>query len=92
MSVAMSVQPSGVAIRLVHDFQGGLHRVRAGRSFVYLDEDQAVVDDPVILDRIRGLAIPPAWTMVWIAPLANAHLQATGIDSRGRKQYRYHSL
>lgn len=88
----MSDRPSGVAIRFVHDFQPGLHRVRAGASFAYLDEQGAVVEDPVALDRISALAIPPAWTRVWIAPRADAHLQATGIDSRDRKQYRYHSL
>ena len=74
----------------MHDFQPGLHRARVGASVVYLDEDDALVEDPAVLDRIRGLAIPPAWSSVWIAPSADAHLQATGVDSRGRKQYRYH--
>ncbi len=74
----------------MHDFQPGLRRARVGADVVYLDEDGALVDDPAVLDRIRGLAIPPAWSSVWIAPSADAHLQATGVDSRGRKQYRYH--
>jgi DNA topoisomerase I len=78
------------ALRFVHDFQPGLRRTRAGTSFIYQDERGALVEDPVVLDRIRALAIPPAWSAVWIAPCADAHLQATGVDSRGRKQYRYH--
>jgi DNA topoisomerase IB len=78
------------ALRFVHDFQPGLQRTRAGASFIYRDERGALVEDPVVLDRIRALAIPPAWSAVWIAPRADAHLQATGVDSRGRKQYRYH--
>jgi DNA topoisomerase I len=90
MNRAMSDRPSGIELRFVHDAQPGLQRVRAGAGFVYVDERQAVVEDRVVLDRIRRLAIPPAWSMVWIAPSADAHLQATGIDSRGRKQYRYH--
>ncbi|MGO9488336.1 MAG: DNA topoisomerase IB [Solirubrobacteraceae bacterium] len=64
--------------------------MRAGTGFIYLEEDGALVQDQVVLDRIRGLGIPPAWRAVWIAPRADAHLQATGLDSRGRKQYRYH--
>jgi DNA topoisomerase IB len=74
----------------VHDLQPGLHRARLGADIVYLDEDGALVEDPAVLDRIRALAIPPAWSSVWIAPSDDAHLQATGLDSRGRKQYRYH--
>jgi DNA topoisomerase I len=56
---------------------------------VYLAPDGSTVEDPVTLERIRALAIPPAWESVWIAPDADVHLQATGIDSRGRKQYGY---
>jgi DNA topoisomerase I len=81
---------STVALRFVCDFQPGLRRERAAGGFVYLDEHGEHVADPIVLDRIRGLAIPPAWTTVWIAPSADAHLQATGFDSRARKQYRYH--
>jgi DNA topoisomerase-1 len=68
----------------------GIHRVAAGRGFWYRDEHGDRLDDPVLLDRIAALAIPPAWTDVWIAPYANGHIQATGIDGAGRRQYLYH--
>jgi DNA topoisomerase-1 len=68
----------------------GITRRRAGRGFVYLDACGARVRDPVVLERIRALAIPPAWTDVWICPWPNGHIQAVGTDARGRKQYRYH--
>lgn len=68
----------------------GLRRVRRGRGFAYLDADGAPVRDPATLARIRALALPPAWTDVWICPRATGHIQATGRDARGRKQYRYH--
>jgi DNA topoisomerase I len=67
----------------------GITRKRAGRGFAYYDDGQRV-DDKDVLERIRALGIPPAWTGVWICPHPNGHLQATGIDARGRKQYRYH--
>jgi DNA topoisomerase I len=78
------------ALKFVCDFQPGLRRERTPAGFAYLDTQSEPLEDPVALQRIRGLAIPPAWTTVWIAPSADAHLQATGFDSRGRKQYRYH--
>lgn len=81
---------SAPALRFVCDLQQGLQRERSAAGFVYLDEHGEPVEDPVVLDRLRRLAIPPAWTRVWIAPSADAHLQATGFDGRGRKQYRYH--
>ena len=68
----------------------GIRRRRAGRGFVYVDEDGARVDDPGTLARIRALAIPPAWQDVWICPWANGHIQALGTDAKGRRQYRYH--
>jgi len=70
----------------------GLRRRRRGRGFEYLDADGARVDDPESLERIRALAIPPAWTEVWICPDPRGHLQATGVDAAGRKQYRYHDV
>ena len=68
----------------------GLRRQRRGRGFVYLDARGRPVRAPATLARIRRLAIPPAYTDVWICAQANGHLQATGRDARGRKQYRYH--
>jgi DNA topoisomerase IB len=68
----------------------GIARRRAGRGFVYLRPDGTRVRDAATLARIRALVIPPAWRDVWICPLANGHIQATGFDARGRRQYRYH--
>jgi DNA topoisomerase IB len=67
----------------------GIARVKRGRGFSYLDDGEKV-DEPDVLARIRELAIPPAWRDVWICPDPRGHLQATGIDDAGRKQYRYH--
>jgi DNA topoisomerase-1 len=75
----------------VTDATPGIRRRRRGRGFVYAGADGAPVTDPAELERIRRLAIPPAWTDVWICPLANGHLQVTARDARGRKQYRYHA-
>jgi DNA topoisomerase-1 len=75
---------------MVCGFDPGLHRLGSSGAFTYIDGDGALVDDAATLERIRSLAVPPAWSQVWIAPDPVAHLQATGIDSRGRKQYRYH--
>jgi DNA topoisomerase-1 len=68
----------------------GLTRVKKGRGFQYLWADGRPVRDPDTLARIRGLAIPPAWRDVWICPWPNGHIQATGTDAAGRRQYRYH--
>lgn len=72
------------------DEQPGIKRTPSGRGFAYHDAHGRLVRDPKILDRIRALAIPPAWTDVWICPRAKGHIQATGRDVKGRKQYRYH--
>jgi DNA topoisomerase I len=77
-------------LRYVTDARPGISRRRAGRGFVYTWPDGSKVDDPEHLARIRSLAVPPAWTEVWICPVSSGHLQATGRDARGRKQYRYH--
>ena len=69
----------------------GLRRVRRGRGFSYVDDDGAPIDDSEILERVRTMAIPPAWKDVWICPDPMGHLQATGIDAAGRKQYLYHA-
>jgi DNA topoisomerase I len=68
----------------------GLRRVKRGRGFVYLDEHGDRIENPEIIERLRTLAIPPAWTDVWICADPLGHLQATGIDAAGRKQYLYH--
>jgi DNA topoisomerase IB len=68
----------------------GIRRRRHGRGFSYVDERGDRIDDPEVLERIAELAIPPAWEGVWICPYPNGHLQATGTDAAGRKQYRYH--
>ncbi|HEY6778003.1 MAG TPA: hypothetical protein VI122_15965 [Thermoleophilaceae bacterium] len=68
----------------------GITRRRRGRGFEYLDEGGRRITDPAVLDRIRQLAIPPAWRDVWICPHQMGHIQATGTDDAGRKQYRYH--
>jgi DNA topoisomerase-1 len=79
-----------VRLRRVDCSGPGIRRRRAGRGFVYLDDAGDRVTDPETLVRIRELAIPPAWEDVWICPIPNGHLQATGTDARRRKQYRYH--
>lgn len=68
----------------------GIRRLRRGRGFLYQWPDGSLVDDAEILARIQKLAIPPAWKDVWICPWANGHLQATGTDKAGRRQYLYH--
>jgi DNA topoisomerase-1 len=74
----------------VHGGEPGLRRERRGRRFGYLDTAGQPVTDPGTLARIDSLRIPPAWTDVWIAAQPNAHLQATGLDAKGRRQYLYH--
>ena len=75
----------------VSDTSPGLRRLRRGKGFVYCLPDGQVLRDAEHISRIRRLAIPPAYTQVWICPLPHGHLQATGRDARGRKQYRYHA-
>ena len=70
----------------------GFARVAAGAGFAYLDVNGAPLTDPSALARIRALSIPPAWSDVWICPDPLGHLQATGVDAAGRRQYRYHDL
>src|SRR4051794_8533252 len=74
----------------VHDEEPGIRRERKGDGFVYFRPNGDPLKDEATLERIRKLAIPPAYADVWICPRANGHLQATGRDARGRKQYRYH--
>jgi DNA topoisomerase-1 len=72
------------------DDRPGIHRIKRGKSFVYADAKKRPVRNKETLARIRSLVIPPAWTDVWICATPRGHLQATGRDARGRKQYRYH--
>jgi DNA topoisomerase-1 len=87
-------QPQEVAeqagLRYVSDRRPGIRRRRAGRGFSYRLPDGSTVRDPAERARIAALAVPPAWTDVWICRDPRGHVQATGRDVRGRKQYRYH--
>jgi DNA topoisomerase I len=93
---AVSDQPHPAAaaraagLHYVSDAEPGITRRRAGRAFSYRGPDGSLIKDRAELARIRRLAIPPAWSDVWICPDGKGHLQATGRDARGRKQYRYH--
>jgi DNA topoisomerase-1 len=91
MTLTNPVKSAKIAgLRYVHDDMPGIRRQRRGRGFSYVDPDGKLIDDPKERRRIESLVIPPAWTDVWICPLPNGHLQATGRDAKGRKQYRYH--
>lgn len=88
----MNLVPRALPGGLVYapDDAPGITRRRCGRGFAYFDPAGRLIRDPEDRARIAALAVPPAWEEVWIAPLPEAHLQATGRDARGRKQYRYH--
>ncbi len=92
----MSAIPSSVlaaeeiGLRYVSDSAPGIMRQRKGRGFAYLHPKTGLIKDEKVLTRIRQLAIPPAYQRVWICPDPKGHLQATGCDAKGRKQYRYH--
>jgi DNA topoisomerase-1 len=83
------VAAATAGLRYVSNDSGGIARRGAGKGFSYIDGDGALIRDKATLTRIRKLAIPPAWKDVWICSHANGHIQATGTDARGRKQYRY---
>jgi len=78
-------------LHYVDDSQPGLRREREGDHFVYFTAKGALIEDPAVIKRINALAVPPAYTDVWICADPRGHLQATGRDARGRKQYRYHA-
>ncbi len=78
-------------LRYVTDKSPGFSRKKSGGSFTYFNTKGERITDPEVIQRINSLAIPPAYTDVWICPHANGHIQATGMDERGRKQYRYHA-
>lgn len=96
LTVAVFVDPvesaKAAGLRYVTDDIPGIRRRKCGpKGFCYVDPQGKTVKDPKEVERIRKLAIPPAWTDVWICPRPNGHLQATGRDAKGRKQYRYHA-
>ena len=94
LTVAVYVDPvesaRAAGLRYVSDDMPGIRRRKRGKGFSYVLPNGGTLQSPKELERIRKLAIPPAWTDVWICPVPNGHLQATGRDARGRKQYRYH--
>ena len=93
-ALKLSPPPRDVArrarLRYTCDDEDGIHRVARGRGHALVDARGRRIRDPRQLARIRALAIPPAWSSVWICADARGHLQATGRDARGRKQYLYH--
>ena len=91
ISPAEAIQVARAAgLRYADDGRAGITRARSGDGFTYQGLDGSPMTDPLEITRIRALAIPPAWSQVWISPFANDHIQAIGRDARGRKQYRYH--
>jgi DNA topoisomerase-1 len=90
--VTLRRSPAVPRLRRVDCSGPGIVRRRRGRGFEYVDEDGRSVDNSEVSERIAQLAIPPAWRDVWICPDPLGHLQATGVDAAGRKQYRYHDL
>jgi DNA topoisomerase IB len=90
VSYTSTGQPSTQHALYVNDARPGIRRRKSGKGFTYTRADGSRLTEPDVLTRIRSLAIPPAWTDVWICPFADGHIQATGRDAGGRKQYRYH--
>jgi DNA topoisomerase-1 len=78
-------------LRYVTTDMPGITRIKNGNGIYYLDPKGEKITDEAVLERIRKLVLPPAWEQVWICPYANGHLQAFGIDTKGRRQYRYHN-
>lgn len=86
----MALSAEAARLRYVNDGTPGFARKRTAKGFRYVDRQGRPLHEKTHLARIRTLAIPPAWQDVWICPYANGHIQATGVDAKGRKQYRYH--
>jgi DNA topoisomerase-1 len=78
-------------LRYVSDARPGTRRKKTAKGFTYTRADGSKLSESDVLKRIKSLAIPPAWTDVWICPWSDGHLQGTGRDAKGRKQYRYHA-
>lgn len=85
------VTAKAVGLRYSTNNGKGYFRIKKNNGFKYVDHDGEPVKNPEILERFQKLVIPPAWEDVWISPYENGHLQVTGIDAKGRKQYRYHA-
>ncbi|WP_298153419.1 DNA topoisomerase IB [Flavobacterium sp.] len=85
------ITAKAVGLRYSGNFNQGYFRIRLGDGFKIVDESHKSVRNKEVLERIRKLVIPPAWEDVWISPYENGHLQVTGTDAKGRKQYRYHA-
>jgi DNA topoisomerase-1 len=92
-SIAGDLQKCVKAVNLIYvsDTEPGIQRIKKGKGFVYIYQGKKLSDKEE-LDRIKKIVIPPAWKNVWICSINNGHIQATGLDKRGRKQYRYHLL
>jgi DNA topoisomerase-1 len=90
LSTEAPAAAKAAGLRYTTDAVPGIRRVKRGKSFAYVASDGKPITDRAEIARIKSLAIPPAYTDVWICPIPNGHLQATGRDARGRKQYRYH--
>lgn len=91
ISLSAVREAKSMGLTYLVDVVPGLSRVKRGKRFEYLGTNGKPVRQPHVLKRIAALVIPPAWSQVWVSPNPNGHLQATGRDARGRKQYRYHS-
>ena len=91
MEISATTTARAAGLRYTGDHQSGIIRLGKPGKFRYRDGEGQLLRDAATLTRIKALAIPPAWTDVWICARANGHLQATGRDARGRKQYRYHA-
>ena len=85
------ITAKSVGLRYVNDSSPGYTREKQGEEFVFKDADGSLVEDEELLERFRKMVIPPAYTNVWVCPHENGHLQFTGVDAAGRKQYRYHA-
>lgn len=90
LATALAAGAAVPAVAYVSTDEPGITRRRAGRGFVYREPDERRITDPASIARIRALAIPPAWRNVWICARPEGHIQAIGLDARGRRQYRYH--
>jgi DNA topoisomerase-1 len=91
MAEDAAAMAQAVKLRYVSPAMPGYTRLKNGHGVYYVNAAGKKIEDETVLERIRGLVLPPAWQNVWICPYANGHLQATGIDAMGRRQYRYHT-